>query len=59
MLEKVITPFRHHGDDDRALAQKYENILNHNNGDEVKVKKAAQPMMVRTMAAMSEGAGSI
>ena len=44
---------------DSALAQKYENKLNHNNDDEVKGERAALPMMVRTMTAMSEGASSI
>ena len=44
---------------DSALAQKYENKLNHNNDDEVKGEIAALPMMVRTMTAMSDGASSI
>ena len=36
-----------------------KNNLSNINDHEVKVESAALPMMVRTMAAMSEGAGSI
>ena len=36
-----------------------KNNLNNINDDEVEVEKAALPMMVRAMTAMSEGAGSI
>ena len=55
----MLSYHEEHVDDDSALAQKYENKLNHNNDDEVKGERAALPMMVRTMTAMSDGASSI